>query len=461
MADRIDPKVMILAGVLLVGVLAVVFDTTIVNVAIDRLAVDLAAPLATVQWVVTGYLLALAMAVPVTGWLLDRFGGKAVWTTALGIFLLGSVLCSLAWDAPSLIAFRILQGVGGGLMLPVMQTLVVQAAGPNSLGRVSAILALPVLLGPILGPVLGGYIVDAINWRWIFWINVPFCLAGIGLALWLIPPSAAAKRIRFDATGFLLLSPGIAAILFGLSRGAIDAGFFHSDVILPTTAGLALVMIFVIRALRRPKDALIDVRLLGVPSLAASTLQLFLSGLILYAAQLLIPLYAQQVLGYSSFAAGLLIVPQGVGALLSRPVAGRLADTIGARWTVIVGFALVVVGTLPFAIAIPGISTNPWWLAATLVVRGLGLGAVTIPVMAAAYVDLDKPQIPHASIITRTAQQVGGSFGVAVIAVILETALQATSAPLAFAQSFLWTIGFAGLAMLAALWLPVRRKPAQ
>ncbi len=456
----LDPQVLKLAGVLIVGVLAVVFDTTIVNVALDRLAVEMAVPISVIQWVTTGYLLALAMAVPATGWLLDRFGGKPLWMVSLAIFLLGSVLSSLAWNAPSLIVFRIVQGIGGGLMLPVMQTLLVQAAGARALGRITAIVALPALLGPILGPVLGGFIVESISWRWIFWINVPLCLLGIALAAWVMPATPPARRFGFDTAGFLLLSPGIAGILYGLSRVASDGGFASLDVLLPLLGGLALAAIFTIRAATLSAPPLVDVRLLRIPTLAMATLQLFLSGFVLYGAMLLIPLYAQQVLGYGTFAAGLLLVPQGVGALLSRPLAGTLSDSIGARWIVIVGLVLVALGTLPFVGLWPGLASDPWLLGLALLVRGLGLGAVTIPVMAAAYIDLDRPQVPDASIITRTAQQIGGSFGTAALAVILDTALRATAPAAAFGQSFAWTIGFTLVALIAAFWLPARRAAA-
>ena len=201
---------------------------------------------------------------------------------------------------------------------------------------------------------------------------------------------------------------------------------------------------------------LVDTKLLRVPSLAAATLQLFLSGFVLYGAMLLIPLYAQQVLGYGTFAAGLLLVPQGVGALLSRPLAGTLTDRTGARWIVVAGFVLVAIGTLPFVGLWPALAADPWWLGAALLVRGLGLGAVTIPVMATAYLDLERPQVPHASIITRTAQQIGGSFGTAALAVILDNALHGAAPAAAYGQSFGWTIAFTLLALVAAFWLPAR-----
>ncbi len=455
--EALDPQVLKLAAVLVVGVLAVVFDTTIVNVALDRLAEEMAVPVSVIQWVTTGYLLALAMAVPVTGWLLDRFGGKPVWMAALALFLVGSIAASCAWDAPSLIAFRVVQGIGGGLMLPVMQTLLVQAAGPRSLGRITAIVALPALLGPILGPVLGGFIIEAVSWRWIFWINIPVGLAGLALAARVMPAGVPERRLGFDGIGFILVSPGIAAILYGLSRVALD-GVASPGVLLPLLAGLLLVGAFTARTLTMTAPPLVDIGLLRVPSLAAATVQLFLSGFVLYGTMLLIPLYAQQVLGYGTFAAGLLLAPQGVGALLSRPIAGRLSDSIGARWIVVAGFGLVVAGTLPFTAPSFDMAGDPWLLSAALVVRGLGLGAVTIPVMAAAYIDLDRPQVPHASIITRTAQQIGGSFGTAVLAILLESATVAQPGAIAtaFAQSFEWAIGFTLLALVAALWLPAR-----
>ncbi|HEY1486898.1 MAG TPA: MFS transporter, partial [Micromonosporaceae bacterium] len=174
MKQRLDPALIKLAVVLMTGVMAVVFDTTIVNVALDTLGRDLHASVATIQWVATAYLLALGIAVPVTGWLLERLGGKRLWMIALTVFLLGSIGSSLAWSASSLIAFRVVQGIGGGLMLPVMMTLIVQAAGGRSLGSVTALISFPVLLGPVLGPVLGGLIVNDLSWRWIFWVNVPF-----------------------------------------------------------------------------------------------------------------------------------------------------------------------------------------------------------------------------------------------------------------------------------------------
>ena len=453
--DRLDPAFLRLALVMMTGVLAVVFDTTIVSVALRSLATDLHAPIETIQWVTTGYLLALGIAIPVTGWLVDRFGGKHVWLVALAVFLLGSLAASVAQSAGDLIAARVLQGVGGGLMLPVMQTVLMRAAGGRSLGRVTATIGLPVLLGPVFGPLLGGLVVEHLSWRWIFWVNVPFCVAGLVLAWWLMPADAGDRGHRLDAVGLALLSPGIAALLYGLSRVGLVGGMADALVLLPLAAGLVLLVTFIVHALR-DRAPLLDLRLFTVSSFSTSTALMFLSGFVLYGALLLVPLYFQDVRGHDPLRTGLLLAPQGIGVLLSRGAAGSLTDRIGPRWVVATGLALAAAGTLPFALA--GAGTSEWVLAAALVVRGFGLGAVTLPVFATAYEGLDRAQIPDASIITRASQQVGGSFGSAVLALILTSQVAGAAG---YRTTFWWTLAFTAVALVLALRLPTRtRRPA-
>ncbi|GLX04265.1 MDR family MFS transporter [Microbispora sp. NBRC 16548] len=457
--ERLDPGFVRLSLVMLTGALAVVFDTTIVNIALETLGRQLRVPVSTVQWITTGYLLALGMAVPTTNWLTGRFGGKKVWLAALALFLAGSVGASLAPDATTLIVCRVVQGAGGGLMLPVMQTLLVQAANGRSLGRATAVIALPALLGPVLGPVLGGLIVQHLTWRWIFWVNVPFCLAGLALAWRFMPSGERDRDAALDWIGLALLCPGIAAIIFGLSRVSADRGFGHAEVLLPLVAGATLVACFAVRALRTDGTPLVDVRLLGKPSFGAASALMFLSGFVLYGAMLLIPLYFQQVGGLDALTAGLLLAPQGIGVLLSRGPAGTLTDRVGARPVTAVGLAVTALGTLPFAWAGPGIET--WWLIAALVVRGIGLGAVTIPIMTSAYEGLARDRVPHASVITRTLQQIGGSFGTAVLAVVLDSELArhpggSPDAAAAFGHTFWWSVGFTVLALAVSAWLPSR-----
>lgn len=456
--EKLDRGVLTIALVLVTGGLAVIFDSTIVSVALHTLATDLNASVAVIQWVSTGYLLALGVTIPVVGWAQAKLGGKRLWMIALTIFLIGSVACSLAWDAPSLIAFRVLQGVGGGLMLPLMATLVMQAAGGRSIGRLMAVVSLPAALGPILGPALGGVILTTLDWRWMFWVNVPFCLVGLALAWRFLSADGPRGGVRLDLRGLLLLSPALVGILYGLSNVGKDGGFGRADVWIPALAGAALLVAFVFSALQRRGDALVDIRLLGRRSVASSSVVLFLSGASLYGSMLLLPLYFQNVKGTDALAAGLLLIPQGVGALLSRTLAGRLTDSIGARWVTVVGFVVLGLATVPFAFA-DG-STNELWLMLVLVVRGIGLGTVMIPVMSVAFIGLERAEVPHASIITRLAQQIGGSFGVAILAVILElstaSATSAADVERGFDAAFWWAVGFTVVAAGVSLWLPGR-----
>jgi EmrB/QacA subfamily drug resistance transporter len=455
---KVDPKVIRTALVLIVGVMAVIFDTTIVSVALHTLAARLHTSVPTIQWVTTGYLLALGIAVPLSTWAQQRFGGKRLWMFALTVFLVGSIGASLAWNASSLIAWRVIQGAGGGLMLPVMITLIMQAAGGKALGKVIAYAALPALLGPILGPLVGGLILTHLSWRFMFWVNVPFCIAGLVLAARYLasdtPPKAApAARSRLDLVGLALLAPGVSGLLLGLANAGAAAGFGHPDVIIPLAAGAALVAAFTGHALRAASP-LVDVRLLTRRSVGSSSAVLFFSGFSLYGAMLLMPLYYQEVRGVTALTAGVLLIPQGVGTLLSRMAAGGLLDRLGPRVITVFGFVVVTGSTIPFALA--GAHPNQWLLAIWLIVRGFGLGAVTMPVMMAAYIGLDSREIPHSSVLTRTTQQVGGSFGTAVLAVILATAAAARHGNLAdaFAAAFWWSTGFSALAVLLALWLP-------
>ena len=465
--EKLDPKVVKTALILIVGGMAVIFDTTIVSVAaLHTLALRLHTSVSTIQWVTTGYLLALAIAVPLSAWALQRFGGKRLWMFSLAVFLVGSVGASLAWNVGSLIASRVVQGVGGGLMLPLMTTLIFQAAGGKSLGRLVTYVAMPALLGPVLGPVIGGAILTHLSWRFMFWVNVPFCVAGFLLAWRYLtddtPSKDTARKARLDVPGLLLIAPGTSVLLYGLANAGTNAGFGHPDVIIPLAIGVALTAAFTVYALRKA-GPLVEIRLFAKRSVASSSAALFFSGFSLYGAMLLMPLFYQDVRGTTALTAGIMLVPQGIGALLSRTVAGSNIDKYGSRIIVLIGCAIVAASTVPFAFAGP--HTNSWLLALWMIIRGFGLGAVTMPLMVAGYIGLDKAQIPHASVLTRTAQQIGGSFGTAVLAVILEDAIAAHHGVLAdgFHVAFWWSVGFAVVGVLLSLWLPgaQRTPPAE
>jgi EmrB/QacA subfamily drug resistance transporter len=461
-SERLDPAFIKLAVILMTGVLWVVFDTTVVNVALDTIARSLHAPMSTTQWTISGYVLALGMVVPIAGWASDRFGAKQTWMAGLTVFMVASVLASLSWNIDSLIAFRLLQGVGGGIMLPLLMTLLVQGAGGRPLGKIMATVSLPVLIGPILGPVLGGLIVSHLSWRYIFWINVPFSLVGLVMAWRGLDPTQPKKDAYLDVVGLALLSPALAGIIFGLTEVGIHGGVSHSIVVAPLAAGLVLLAAFVWHALRTDRRPVLDLRLFKVRSFAASTSLLFLSGLSLYGILLLLPLYYQQVRGQSAFAAGLLLAPQGVGMLFTRNLAGKLSDRHGPRPVVIAGFLLALAGSVVYTQL--GVHTSETVLVLSLVVRGIGLGAVTIPVMAGIYLGLRPDQAPDASSATRIMQQVGGSFGTAVLGMILATQLMThhseglAGQAIAFDHAFWWSLALTAVAIIPALALPGRDK---
>lgn len=439
---RIDPVALRTAIAVLAGGITVILDSTIVSVALHELAADLHAGVGTIQWVSTAYLLALGVVIPVVGWLQSRLGGKRLWIAALTVFLLGSVLCSFAWDAPSLIGFRVLQGLGGGAMMPLMMTMIMQQVQGRDVGRLMSLVALPAALGPILGPVIGGLILGAGDWRWLFLVNVPLCLIGLFLAVRLLPADRPTPRVRLDVVGLALLSPALVGLLYGLSKVNDEHG---AGVLVPLIGGAALLVAFVFWALRRPDTALVDLAVLRSRPTWASTALMFLSGASLYGAMVLLPLYWQEVRGEDALGAGLLLIPQGVGSLLSRTAASRLVDRVGGRGVALIGFVLTGLATVPFGFA--GADTETWPLLVTLFVRGLGLGMVMIPLMQIAYVGLTREQVPHASIVVRIGQQVGGSVGVALLTMIL-------SGSGSFGTAFWWSIGFTGLAVLVSFALP-------
>jgi EmrB/QacA subfamily drug resistance transporter len=455
---KLDPVVIRTTIAVIVGVVAVIFDSTIVSVALHQLANDLHTSLTTIQWVVTGYLLALGVSVPLVGWLQGLLGGKRLWMAALAVFLLGSILCACAWDAPSLIAFRVLQGLGGGAMLPLITTIIVQAAGGANLGQLMSIAALPTALGPILGPVLGGIILGLGDWRWIFLVNVPLCVVGLVLAALLMPRDEPGPRDRLDWVGLLLLSPALVGLLWGLSNVTGDGGFGRADVIAPLAIGAALLAVFALWALRRRGRALVDLTVLRSRATWSATALMFLMGASLYGAMLLLPLYWQELRGDDALGAGLLLIVQGAGTLVTRFLAPRLIDVLGARGTAILGFALAAAATVPFAFA--DAATPVLLLEAVLLVRGFGLGLVVIPLMSVAFVGLERAEVPHASIVTRVAQQVGASVGVALLAVILTTTATATrSLATGFQVAFWCAVGFTGVALVLSLVLPGRSAP--
>jgi EmrB/QacA subfamily drug resistance transporter len=460
-SDRLPPDLLRLALTLMLGAVMVALDMTMVNVALDTLVRDFHTSVATIQWVSTGFLLALATVIPLTGWAVERFGARPVWLVSLVVFITGSVLCGLAWSAASLIAFRVLQGVGGGMIMPLIQTVLARAAGPDRVGRVMGVVGVPAMLGPVLGPVLGGVIVSGASWRLIFYINVPICLAALIATRGLVMPDLKRpSAFRLDLVGLSLLSPGLVAIVYGLSQAGTRGSFADVHVVAPIASGLALLAGFAIHALRSRTEPIIDVRLFRERNFASFTGVVFFFSMAMLGTALLLPLYYQQVRGEDALHAGLLLAPQGLGMGIALVVAGRLADRVSARPIILAGLALTAAAT--FAYTQIGADTSVALLSVAALISGAGIGTALVPAMTGAYKGLRQEAIPRATSSIRVFQQLGGSFGIAILAVVLQQqgARRATATGLAYAFShtFWWALGFIALALVPTLMLPSGRS---
>ncbi|RZQ61055.1 DHA2 family efflux MFS transporter permease subunit [Amycolatopsis suaedae] len=426
-------------------------DATAVGIALGDMAAGFQASLADVQWVATGYLLGIALVMPVSGWVSERFGARRTWLAAVGLFTLGSVLCGLAWSLPSLLAFRTLQAVGGGLMNPVGQIIVAKAAGPAVIGRLMSLLSAPVTFAPVLGPILGGVLVENAGWRWIFFLNLPICLVALPLAARLVPADGDTRRgDRFDVLGLALLSPGLAAVVYGLT--AVDGGGLSPAGTTALAAGAALIGWYVLHALRKKTPPLIDVRLFARRGFAVAAATSFVAGASLYSSMVLLPLYYQQIHHADDLQVGLLLVPQALGAAAGALVAGTQADRRGFRVVVTAGIVLALAGTVPFALgALPG-----WLLSLALFVRGAGLGAVMGPTMGAAYASVETDQTARAASAVNVLNRIGGSVGTAVLTMVLLG--QDTAPEAAYGTTFWWAIALSAVAIVPALLFPRPRR---
>src|ERR671935_2427259 len=420
---KLDREILVLGAVVVVGTIMAILDATIVNVAIPTLGRDLHTSISTIQWVMTGYLLAFASVIPLTGWASERFGAKRVWIAALLVFMAGSALAGSAWSIGALIVFRVLQGFGGGLLMPVGQTILAQSAGPQRFGRVMSVVGVPMLLGPIFGPVIGGAIVDQVSWRWIFFVNLPIGVLAVLLALRLLPEAAPRAGNRLDLRGLVLLSPGLALFVYGMSETG-SAGAVGGRALAGIAVGLALVALFAGHALRRGRAALVDVSLFARRGFAAAAATNLLVGIALFGALILLPLYYQLVRGESPPATGLLLVPQGVGAALAMPIAGRLTDQIGARVVIPAGIVLALAGTAGYTQV--GTDTSYLLLAVALFVIGLGLGSTIVPSMAVAYQAVPQEAVAEATSTINVVQRIAGSVGTALLAVVLQRSIRAS-----------------------------------
>jgi EmrB/QacA subfamily drug resistance transporter len=455
-SSRIEPHVLRIAIVVIMGAIMSVLDTTIVNVALHDLSGDLHASLGSIQWVITGYLLSLAAVIPVTGWAVRRFSARRLYLIALVVFTAGSALCALATSSGELIAFRVLQGVGGGMLTPIGQMILVKAAGPRNLPKVMSFIGVPIVLAPVFGPTLGGLLLQGVGWQWIFLINVPVGMVALTLALRLLPHDGAgtAQAGRLDVIGLVLAAAGVVGITYGLSESETAGSLAAPSVVIPVITGLLLLALFVIHA-RRTEHPLLDLKLFSNSAFRAASIVTFCLGAALFGAMILMPLYFQTVRGQDAIHTGLLLIPQGLGGGLGMFLSGRATERFGAGRTSLIGGLILAVATIPF-ISI-GATTPFAVLGGAMLVRGIGIGLSIMPAMTAAFSVLAPDQVNDASPQLTVLQRVGGSLGTAIIAVVLQGQVQDahTQAALAtgFAHTYWWVMAVTLIALVPTLLL--------
>src|SRR3954471_13509221 len=460
---KLEPHVKRIAIAVVLGAIMSVLSTTIVNVALQTLAVELHAPLDSVQWVVTGYMLSLAAVIPVSGWAAARFGARKLYVISLILFTAGSMLCGFAWNLETLVAARVIQGLAGGLLVPIGQIALVKAAGPRNMARVMSAIGVPIILAPVFGPTIGGLLVEHISWQAIFFVNVPVGIVAVIAALKLLPRDDAEPAGELDAIGLGLAATGLVAVTYGLAETGTAGSFAATEVLVPFVAGLALLAAFVTRALRIP-NPLLDVRLYANKAFSSAAVTTFALGAVLFGGMVLLPLYFQLVRGEDAVITGLLLIPQGIGAAIAMGQSGRLTERLGGGVTSLIGGAILVAATLPFVLI--DATTSFWSMEIAMVARGFVIGMSMMPAMTAAYATLRPHQVKDATPQLNVLQRVGGSMGTAILTVVLQNGFT-SNAPEAmaasFAHTFWWVVGIGVLALLPTVLLAVveRRRVAE
>ncbi|QIW80740.1 MDR family MFS transporter [Bacillus tequilensis] len=420
----IPKEILMAAWAIALGAIAPMLDSTMVNIAIDKLNQDFSTTLDTIQWSITGYVLALAIAVPVSGWLMNKFNGKKILIGAVIAFGVISVFTGISWDISSFILFRLLQGFSAGIITPLMSTLLVKTAGPENIGKVMAIVSTPMILGPILGPVIGGFIVQAASWHWIFFINVFIVMIAAPLMMKTLPNfEPFNKDSKLDIFGIIDLSLMSAALIYGITKAADHASFNNSETILWAGVGLALAVIYIVYNRIRKNQTVLPLNLFAHKNFLASSIGLLLANIAVMGPMLILPLFFQNFGGhFTAIEAALALIPQGVGMLVTRPMIGKMIDKIGAKYVVMVSLVLSLIGSIPLIFITD--KTSMIWISIILFIRGTSFGGIMLPLTSDAYTGLDSKQLPEAGVGINIIENLGSSFGTAVIATVVATVMQ-------------------------------------
>ncbi|MGI5232994.1 DHA2 family efflux MFS transporter permease subunit [Actinoallomurus sp. CA-142502] len=456
--ERIGRPVWRLALVIVFGAFASGLDGSLTNIGLDTIGADLHAGLDETQWVATGYLVALAVSLPLCGWLGRRLGPGRLWLMALVAFTAASGLCAAAPSIGWLIALRVAQGLGAGLLVPAGQTVIGQAVGAHRLGRVMSTLGIAVALAPALGPVVGGLVLHALSWPWLFLANLPIGAVGLALGLRYVPRGDRGAAGPLDRRGFALIGGGLPLLVYALTRWGSAGTPAAPSVAIPLVLGVAGLAAFVLRT-RRREHPLMDLGLYRRPVYVAASGASALSGALMFGTALVFPLYFQILHHDRVVDTGLRMLALGLGTAVILPVAGRLTDRYGgglvASWGGVAAVAVMVVFLLFGADA----DAEPVLVEALLVLLGMAVAATAVPPGIAAYQAVPPDRLPDATTQVNIVQRIGGALGGSLYAVALANALPGGGEH-AFRVVFGWLTGSAVLALLCSQWLRIALRRA-
>ncbi len=402
--------------VVVIGSFMAILDSSIVNIAIPKMMAVFGASLDGAKWIITSYMLTLASVIPLTGYLLDRFGTKKIYVFSLVVFTIGSLLCGLAWNNTSMIVFRVIQGLGGGLIMPVSMSIIYEIIPIEERGMALGFWGISAMAAPALGPTLGGYIIENLNWRLIFMINVPIGIIGGMLAWLLLKESKKTKENNFDYIGWITSTVGLVSILYVLGEGSsIDWEDIKNILLL--IFGTFNLIVFIINELTI-EDPLLDLRVLKVFPFTLSVLISSVMNIALYGGTYIMPLFLQNLRGYTPMQTGMLMFPSAAVTGIMMPISGKLSDRFGAKKIVLPGVCLLVFTT--YELSKITMDTSASSIMVLLALRGLALGLAMMPSSNVGMNAVPPDLVPRASALSNTIRQVAGSLSITILTTMLQ-----------------------------------------
>jgi DHA2 family multidrug resistance protein len=408
----------IIAATVMIPTLMVIVDTSVVNVALDHIRGSLSAGIEETTWSITSYLAANAVIIPMTGWMSRLFGRKRYLLFSILLFTFSSLLCGLAWNIESLIFFRVLQGIGGGSMQPISQSILLETFPPEEHGMANAVFGIGIMFGPIIGPLLGGWITDNWSWHWIFFINIPIgIISFLACLITITDPSYLRKTgIRIDWSGLLLLAVGVGCLQMVLDQGQ-GKDWFGSPFITWLTVAAVIALVFFVARELFSEQPIVNLRVFKNYSFTLGTLVLFFVLINLFGNIILPPIYVQTLMGYTATLAGLVIMPGGIASLFAMPVVGKLISKTNPKFLII--FGLLMAALAAFITSQFNLMVDFRTIVEPRIVFGLGMAFIFIPLMTLSLSGIPKEEMGNATSVFNLVRNLGSSFGIAFVTTLL------------------------------------------